>query len=46
MPATGGLVVEARAGAAFELLIGLSVLRTTSGATVPGFHASNGARPP
>jgi DNA-binding transcriptional ArsR family regulator len=27
MPATGGLVVETRAGAAFELLVGLSVLR-------------------
>jgi DNA-binding transcriptional ArsR family regulator len=27
MPASGGLVVEARAGAAFELLVGLSVLR-------------------
>lgn len=27
MPAAGGLVVETRAGAAFELLVGLSVLR-------------------
>jgi DNA-binding transcriptional ArsR family regulator len=30
MPAAEGLVVEARAGAAFELLIGLSVIRETS----------------
>jgi DNA-binding transcriptional ArsR family regulator len=40
MPATGGLVVETRAGAAFELLIGLSVLRDEEqrdGAWVPRF---------
>jgi DNA-binding transcriptional ArsR family regulator len=41
MPATGGLVVETRAGAAFELLIGLSVLRDDerrAGAWVPRFE--------
>jgi DNA-binding transcriptional ArsR family regulator len=41
MPATGGLVVETRAGAAFELLVGLSVLRDDErrdGAWVPRFE--------
>ena len=41
MPGSGGLVVETRAGAAFELLVGLSVLRDEDrrdGAWVPRFE--------